>query len=346
MKQSITLWFLFLSILLNACREDIDDFKNPERLEGIFILNEGNYGSGNGDVSLYDPDTGTMFNNLFYTANQSSAGDVVQDMLIDDTLGILVVNNSNIIRIVSNRTFKLIKDIPMSQPRYLTQVDSHRVFISCYGGFVKVLSLATLTVTDSFNIGDGYPEELVQYGSKTYVAKSGWGYNNQIGVINNSTLAVMKNITVGYCPLALSVDYDRGRLYVACSGRSWDQPKVPGGIYVIDLITDSVVHSFTAIYDGGTPDTLYPTRIRIAGNYGYFINGYAGNVCIFHKTYGIMTGKINGNFYYVAVDANRGRIYATTCETVGHFKIYNSSLTELESHEVGAFPGRIVFYYK
>ena len=49
---------------------------------GVFIVNEGNYRSGNGSLSFYSYDSSKIFNDLFYSINGRPLGDVPNSMAI------------------------------------------------------------------------------------------------------------------------------------------------------------------------------------------------------------------------------------------------------------------------
>jgi len=53
--------------------------------DGVFIINEGNFGNGNGSISFFNIDSLEIYNEIFYTANNRPPGDVPFSMtLIDD----------------------------------------------------------------------------------------------------------------------------------------------------------------------------------------------------------------------------------------------------------------------
>ncbi len=53
---------LLLLFALSACRKEVDENSVPD--SGVYIVNEGNFNFGNGDVSVYDPELQTISNGL------------------------------------------------------------------------------------------------------------------------------------------------------------------------------------------------------------------------------------------------------------------------------------------
>lgn len=343
---------LFCLCVFTACREDIDIPVNQLKPEGIYILNEGSFGSSTGDVSFLDPDSLTITNNLFFAANGTSVGDVVQDMLIHDTLGIIVVNNSNKLRIVNINTFELIKDISVTLPRRIVKATSDKAYVSCWNGTVRILDLHQLALTGSMSMDENYPEGMTVVDNRAFIClSSGFDFGvmeNQhrtVSVVNVLTDSIVDTIQVGYNPLKMAYDEESHRLYVACGGSEYTTPKAYGGIYIISVSQLRTIDVIRTQPGDAAPDTLYPSGIWIEDDHCYFVNHFAGNITIFHKYTKARTGTIEGNNYNVAVDPYSGLILATTMSSDGKLKIFNQSLELIEERSVGEYPSTIVFRY-
>jgi DNA-binding beta-propeller fold protein YncE len=345
--------FIFLLSVMISCREDIDIPVNQLKPEGIYIINEGNNGSSTGDISFFDPDSLKIVNNLFLAANGTPAGDVVQDMLIHDTLGIIVANNSNKVRIVNINTFRLIKDITVTQPRRIAKVSSAKAYITCWNGTIQILDLNQLIITGSIAMSENYPEGIIVIDNRAYICFSfGFdfsvepGLHNSIAVIDIVSDMVVNSVRVGYNPLEMAYDDDHQRMYVACGGSEYSTPKVHGGIYVYGIQHQKLMDSIITQPGEAGPDTLYPSNVWIDGNHGYFVNHFAGNITIFNINTKERTGTVLGNFYNVAVDPYHNLILTTTLSMDGKLIVYNSLLDTLRECSAGEFPSTIVFRYR
>ncbi len=354
MQSCVRIFYAFLGLCTAvSCREDINIPAGQMKPEGIYIVNEGNYLASTGDISFFDPDSMKVVNNLFLGANGAPAGDVVQDMLVHDTLGIIAVNNSNKVRIVNIRTFKLIRDIPVTLPRRIAMAGASKAYISCWDGHVRILDLNTLTVTGSVPVPESYPEGILVAGGLAFVSLSAgfdWGVqpgqHRELAVISAAADTLTARIPVGYNPQKMALYEDWDRIYVACGGSEFTAPKAHGGIYIVDVRQLRTVDSIITQPGETAPDTLYPSGIRIDSRYCYFINHFSGPVTVFNMQTLYITGKIPGDHYGLAVDPYHGLILTTTPSADGKLKVYNPSLELLVELSVGEYPSTIVFRYR
>ena len=117
--------------------------------DGYFIINEGNYGVGNGSIS-YVSEEGSVVHDIFYSNNLFQLGDVVQSMKIINDFAYIVVNNSSKIEVATADSILYVSTIPLSSPRYIAQVSEDKAYVTDWGiNGVQVIDLNTNTVTSS-----------------------------------------------------------------------------------------------------------------------------------------------------------------------------------------------------
>ena len=94
----ISLWALLLGGTV-ACSSDEEPIPSPYATpnHALFVVNGGNFQSGNASLTLYDPAAKTSINEIFRKANGYALGDVAQSMTIHGNTGWIVVNNSGVI---------------------------------------------------------------------------------------------------------------------------------------------------------------------------------------------------------------------------------------------------------
>jgi hypothetical protein len=136
---------LFMAtVSFTACDDEEDDSNDPtdettgdfKKKSGIYILNQGVYGSNNASISFLDYSSNTMYNNVFEAANERKLGDTGQDGIVYGSKMYIVVNGSNTIEIVDSKTCKSIKSLQSTiatSPRDVIAYNG-KIYISMYDG--------------------------------------------------------------------------------------------------------------------------------------------------------------------------------------------------------------------
>ena len=339
-------------LLIISCERD-NTSTGPDQtvlpsITGAFIINEGNFLQGNASIDFYSADSGKIFHNLFNIANGNAPGDVAYSMVIDDTLGYIVVNNSHKIEVISILDAERIATIRLpngASPRNLVLDGNGNGYVSAlYKNLIYQLNMDSYTVQDSIPVGAN-PEEIALHGGKLFVANSGFGSGNTISVIDLSTKTVTEIITVGDGPQWIRDS--GGMLQVLCIGAYGDfsdpNDDTPGGIWLIDPATNSVVDSL--VLAAG----IHPSDLAIsASGKGYFSNG-SGIVEYNPATMQVVNANlISGFFYHVSVNPANGRLFVLDAKdfiSPGELIIFDENGAELERHSTGIIPGDVQFIY-
>lgn len=324
--------------------EDDDIYGN-----GVFISNEGNFGSGNGSISYYNYATDEVTNNIFSAVNGRSLGDVLQSVTIHNGLAYMVLNGDNKIEVASagNMTEKGVIT-GFNAPRYLLGLSDTKAYVSEWGSGmgteIQVIDLTNLSITKSITVGMG-PEKMILHNDKVYVANSGgWGNANTISVIDPSTDAVVKTITLdGDSPRDFIVDANDD-IWVLCAGYinyySTPVTETPSVLVRIDPSTNEVAESITI------GESYHPTCLEVSKNGNNLFYGAGYGVQGIYKmsitdTSTPTTPLIDKSFYGFTVNPETGNIFA--CDA-GYFTAngtlyrYQPDGTELGNYEVGIGP--------
>ncbi|MBX2967242.1 MAG: hypothetical protein KF845_13940 [Cyclobacteriaceae bacterium] len=249
MKRVHVLLSVFLlataALFVSSCNSNTEEPRG-EFSSGVFVVNEGNFGSANGTISYYNPVNNEVKQDIFGQANSGRAlGDVVQSMTIEGDFAYVVVNNSNRVEVVNANTFKSVHTInDVKLPRYMV-THSGRGYVSEWVSFsesggVSVINLADRSVQQHI-ITDFGAEGLIIQNNKLYVSNS---FSNTVSVISLSSHEVIETIQVGQAPGQFVTDKD-GKIWVLCGG-SYDMDYAPlndGAFYVINSGTDEVEKS-------------------------------------------------------------------------------------------------------
>ncbi|MDE6821363.1 DUF5074 domain-containing protein [Bacteroides acidifaciens] len=262
MKKIHFIYLLILFMSLSACREDEQIFLSDSvqvalpmvgtRIKGFYQLNEGNMGMNRASLDYFDYTTGHYTRDIFSERNPEivkELGDVGNDIKVYGQKVYAVINVSNLIVVFDVRTARIIKEIEVSNCRYLA-FWKDKAYISSYAGpvqidpnaevgFVAEIDTASLEVTRKVPVGY-QPEEMVVYNKKLYVANSGGyrapNYDRTVSVVDLETFKEKKKIDVAINLYRMAID-ERGDIYVSSRG---DYKNTPSNLYVIDSTTDEV----------------------------------------------------------------------------------------------------------
>ncbi len=350
--NSLKKWLFTLlgSVLLfTSCEETVDEPDiTANNLKGMFVVCEGVFGQANGDISFYNSEVDQSTKSLYYSVNKVALGDVVQSFAIVDTLGFIVVNNSQKVTVVNMKDFKLVKTINgFSYPRSVVRADKNTIYVSNGNGFssnyIYSIDLAMLKITDSLEVTTG-PEKLIASGSKVYAAISG-GWNNDgntVIEINPSSFSVVNTFELASVPVDIVADKD-DNLWVYCTGVP-DYTNYPdvtftnAGISKINVSTKTV-------------DTFPLTSISSSG-----MNNIAANregSVIYYLSDGLYSMKVTATslptsklvdqlFAGIDVEPQNDDI---VCLDAVNLKavVYNTDGIKQFDFETAAFPNSVVF---
>lgn len=243
------------TVLFASCESDNEINEIPleetgNYSEGIFILNEGNFGSGNSSVSFLKPDLLEIKHSIFIEENEGkNLGDTGQNIGFYKDLAFIVMNVSGKIEVVNRHSFEHLATIEtgLVNPRYIDLYEG-KAFVSNWGDamdpnddFIAVYNLASFELEETISVEEG-PEKVFTVNNKVYVAhKGGFGFNNKISVIDPNINIIEKIIEVGEVPN--SMVSDGNSLWVLSSGLpAYAETETAGKITQIDMINHQVVN--------------------------------------------------------------------------------------------------------
>jgi len=333
--------FFCLTVTLficSSCEKDKD--KTPDSFlsgNGVFILNEGNFGRATGSISFYSYDSVKMFNNIFLNANQRPLGDVPNSMLISGDKIFVVVNNSGKVEVVEKESFKSIATISdINSPRDIAEVSSTKAYVtSMYSDSVIVIDTKNDVISGYINIRRT-SESIVVRDKRAYIANCVGG--NEIMVINTDTDKVIDSIKVAAEPESMVFDKN-GMLWVLCNG-GWAKEKEAELLAVNIASKDIKSLPFPSMAD-------YPSCLRIDGTGStlYFLNSAVQKLSIDDTA--IPSGAfISSYFYNLGINPTTGDVLVTDAldyQQQGNLLIYNSAGSLSATHEVGIIPGKMYF---
>ncbi|MCX2449905.1 YncE family protein [Pedobacter sp. PLR] len=314
------LLLILLTSFLGACRKDLQVIPEEQegvipadpsrRLQGFYLVNEGNMGMNKASLDYMDFSTGVYRRNTYNQMNPAQInglGDVANDVGIYGSKLYIVVNISNKVEVLDAKSGKRIQQINVTNPRYITFKDG-KAYVSAYLGKVGVpnapngvvIQIDTASLKEEKRIEVGrQPEEMAIVAGKLYVANSGGytplNYDTRVSVIDLNTFTVVRNIEVAINLHRVKAD-KYGDLYVTSRGNYLD---IHSKIFVIDTQTDLVKTRF----DIGASNMVIDDDVAYL--YG---SEWSSNTGKFSLSYGMLDVKdekiLNKKFITDGTEAN------------------------------------------
>jgi len=191
---------------------------------GIFITNEGNFGTPNASVTFVSKDLTIIEQNVFSTNNNNAIlGDVLQTIAYNGDNAYLVLNNSNKIQIVNRYTFKKTGEITsqISQPRYIAFANNN-IYVTndqySGGKFVSIYKASDLSFVKKIDFAStSTVERIVEASGTIFVQNANYGSGNTLTRINPSTNEIASVVTLPNGNINKTIS-NNGSIYVIATG--------------------------------------------------------------------------------------------------------------------------------
>ena len=205
---------------LFSCRKDVGPQTNNNSTENetfhdVLIACEGNFGTGNGSLSIYSSSAKETLNNYFNQENNYPLGDVVQSIASIDENLYIVVNNSGKIEIIDSTNYLSQGVIAgFTSPREIAKIDNAKAYVTdLYSNSVQVVDLTTRNIISSIAVS-GWTEAILVRNNYAYVSCPGASLIYKIDI---SSHELIDSISTASSPLDLVLDKNN-KLWVVCSG--------------------------------------------------------------------------------------------------------------------------------
>ncbi|GAB2950168.1 hypothetical protein GCM10027048_14200 [Hymenobacter coalescens] len=320
------------------------------RNDSVYVVNEGQFNTPNGSVSLFIKSTKASEKDPFQRVNGRTLGDVVQSMTVVGNRGYAVVNNSNKVEVIHLPGFHSVATIGgRALPRYLVAASADKAYLTEWVAFgqngrVAVLNLRTNTVTATIPVGK-LPERPLLAGGKLYVPNSD---ENTVTVINTSTDQVETTLTVSDGPNSLVADA-AGNVWVLCGGITRYAPtppypvlsSTPAKLVRLNPAAPTTGRLELAFSSGGATG-LQPTpnRQQLYYRYGGAVYRLDATATALPST-PLIRRRLNG----LGVDPTDGTLYGAigSFSTDGRTVRFTTSGAAIDSFNVGIGPSSFAF---
>ncbi|MBS1650963.1 MAG: hypothetical protein JSU07_03040 [Bacteroidetes bacterium] len=333
----------FYLFLLSACIKDkpvtvSQPTKALSTQQKVYIVNEGNYGSGNSSVSLFDTGTGIVISDYFKSQNNLPIGDVAQSICYFNNLYYIVVNNSNKI-IICNSSFKKIAQINgFTSPRYILPLSNQKALVSdLYANAISVVDLSSNIKVGAISC-NGWSEKMAILYNSVYVTNM---YKNYTYVINAQSNQITDSIYTGYYCGSLVID-KYNKLWVLGSGDS--TKSTTSKLTRINTTTNQIEQVYNLpknfardLCINGTNDTLY------------FLNSGIWQMPVLNSSLpsSPIVQQNNKNFYAININPLNGNIYVSDAIDYvqnSNIYIYSSNGLLLNNFKAGINSNSFLFH--
>ena len=363
--KKVSVLLIFAMLFLASCMKDNSATPTPVNKTGhdVFIINQGNFGYGNSSLSYYDPAAKTVINNVFYGANGLPLGDVANSMVVRDSLGYIVVNNSGKIYIINENTFKYVGKITgFTSPRNMCFISDTKAYVTdMYAKSIQIVNPQTMQITGAINIDNHNPdftqhtsEQIVLYDNLAFV--NSWSYDNQVLVINTANDQLVDSITLTKQPNTMVLDKNDD-LWVLSDGGYAGSPygQVNAALTEIDTKTRQIIktYTFSDVADSPTglclnpaKDTLYYLKPSVYGATISLPGVYAMSINAASLPESPLINQNSKNFYALAADPEKGTIYVSDAMDYtqsGKVFVYSPMGQIEDSITAGIIPGGFCF---
>jgi len=301
----------------------------------VFIANEGNFGWGEGTLSIYNPETKIVQNEVFKSQNNKALGNVLQSISQWNNAYFFVLNNSSKI-VVTDTSFNQIGTISgLTSPRYMYVVNSEKAYVTdLYANAISVVNIVDFSIikTIPFN---GWSEKGVVLNNEFWCTAP---ESNYVYCIDIETDKLKDSIDVGFASESLVID-DEMQLWVLSKGDEIKQ--IAPTLTVVNPLSKQKVKTIELT---GLPSNLVFAHLS---NTIYFLNNGIYKMQLNRDTVPKLWVPSEGrNLYALGINPNGEDVYVSNIfDFVQKSSIYRYSAEGelLDEFKAGIIAGNFFF---
>lgn len=216
MKKSVLLLICSIVLIFSSCSKETQTASAGAYDNGILILNEGGFMSGNASLDYYSYTNDSLIKNVFKSVNGISLGDVAQDIkLINGNIAI-VINNSNKIYWLTKDSLKLkFTTSNIMAPRYIESISTTQALVTSMNGSIYVVNSTTGNIEKTISTQQ-FTEKIIINNNDIYLEfkksyTSALPDTQGFLVLDKSTLNLKSRILTSFVPEASQ--WMNGKIY-------------------------------------------------------------------------------------------------------------------------------------
>jgi streptogramin lyase len=262
--------------LIYGCKDETE--VPPETTsfqDGIFIVNEGPFGTGTGSITFLARDASLLEHKIYQKANfLEPLGNIVHSMTVIGDKAYIAVNNASKVEIVNSKTFSKFQTLPnINYPAYILEAGDNKVYISSWEGKIFIVSKDGTESFGMIPVGTG-PEKMIKIDGNIWVLnQGGLSVDSTISIIDPDIDQVIQTLDVYPRPTGIRQDAV-GKVWVLCSGKGfWQSGATRGHLVSIDPVGYSIIDDIVF------PDTLnHPEELEINNTGNTLFYNYPGGI--------------------------------------------------------------------
>ena len=341
------LLFVGVVILATGCKKDNT---NVIASGSVIVVNEGNFQHGNASVSVYDPQSKAITNDLYKNANGGALmSDVAQSLyLIHDTAYIVMNNSQKVVIADAGNNFKYISSILLpsgASPRYFMPVRGNKAYVTeLYQNKIWIVDYRRDTIIGTISVS-GWTEQMVTWNGKIYVTEAqsvGGTSVHKILEVDPSSDQVTKSLSLPVDPVCMALT-DQNKLFVLAATQIY--PDISGAsLIAVDMPSFAIDRKLDFIA------THSPNHIRYSGYTHQLLYSDNGIYALLPTDTVLPTNALitssGWNVYGMNPDPTTGDIYisdALDYQQASHIMRFSATGTLVDQFRAGIITNGFVF---
>jgi hypothetical protein len=289
-----------ISILFASCKDD--PIQEPVKIgeNNLLISNEGNFGWGEGTLSLYNKETQEVQNEVYKAQNNEALGNVFQSISNIDGQYFLVVNNSNKIVITDSAFNKKDEVLGLTSPRFIYQVGAEKAYVTdLYAKAISVVNLASKQVIKKITF-NGWSEKGVIANNEFWVTGVETEY---VYIIDIDVDTIKDSVQCGFATESIVLDQNNHVWVLSKGDQSQNKSATlteiePSSRNVLERKEITGLPTNMVYYENG--NQLF-----------YIKNGIWSMEASTNQTPSMWLASNNNNYYNITVDQESGEVYVS-----------------------------------
>jgi len=191
---------------------------------GVFVANQGQFGAGNGSISVYDP-----LSDQVSAAAITGLNSIVQGLALRNGELYVAANSGGRLDVFSSVSLNPVSQVTtqISSPRYIAFSSDQNAYVSNLFGDISVVDLSSGTVTKTVSTS-GSPEGLTVTDNRVYAALGAFDASSKVAVLNADDKTLTEEIDIG-CTARFVLADEQNEVFALCNNETTGEVVILNG---------------------------------------------------------------------------------------------------------------------